>query len=136
MGFCVAKTWKGVGRRISLCADGHFVLLHGLQHRRLRFGRRAVDFVRQDQIGKNRTRQELKPPLATGRVLLDNVRAGDVRRHEVGGELDSAEGKVQRPGQATDQQRLGQPRHPHNQGVAAAEDREQHIIDHLPAGQQ
>ena len=43
-------------------SDG--ALLHGLQQRRLRLGRRAIDFVHQDQIGEDRPRLELEPPLA------------------------------------------------------------------------
>ena len=64
-------------------------------------------------------------------VLLDDVGAGDVGRHQVGRELDAAERQVQRAGQRADQQRLGQTRHAFQQAVAAAEQGDQQFLDHV-----
>ena len=72
-----------------------------------------------------------KRPLAGGRVLLDDLGAGDVAGHQVGRELDAAELQVQGPGQGGDGQRLGQPRHADRQAVAAGEQADQHLLDHL-----
>ena len=60
---------------------------------------------------------------AGGGVLLDDLGAGDVARHQVGGELDAVERQVQRLGDGLDHQRLGQAGHADQQGVAAGEDR-------------
>ena len=57
--------------------------------RRLRLGRRAVDFVGQDDIGEHRplVKDELAPSRL--RILLDQVGAGNVRWHQVRGELNA-----------------------------------------------
>ena len=69
---------------------------------------------------------------AAGRaVLLDDLGAGDVGRHQVGRELDAAERQVQRAAERADHQRLGQPRHAFQQAMAAAEERDQQLLDHL-----
>ena len=72
-----------------------------------------------------------KLPLAGGDVFLDDLGAGDVAGHEVGRELDAAELQVQRPGQRGDRQRLGQAGHADGQAVAAGEQADQHLLDHL-----
>jgi len=53
--------------------------LHGFQQRGLRLGRRAVDFVSQDDVGEDGAFEEAELPLAGGAVFLDNLRAGDIR---------------------------------------------------------
>ena len=50
-----------------------------------------------------------------------DLRADDVRGHEVGGELDAGELQVQRIGKGLHQQRLAQPRHAFQQRVAGGE---------------
>ncbi len=45
--------------------------------------------------------------MTADRIFLDDVGAGDVRRHEIGGELDSAELQSQRRGDRAHHQRLG-----------------------------
>ena len=65
------------------------------------------------------------------RVFLNDVRAGDVRRHQVGRELDALELEVEHLGQRGDEQRLGQAGHADDQAVAADEQRQQHLLDHV-----
>jgi hypothetical protein len=62
---------------------------------------------------------------------VQQVGAGDVARHQVGRELDAVEGQIQRLRQARDQQSLGESGHAHEQAVAAGQDREQELVDHL-----
>ena len=112
-------------------ADRDLPLLHRFQQRRLRLRRRAVDFVGQDHVRKNRPRQEPQLALAGRAVLFDDVGARDVGRHQVGRELDAAEREIQRPGQRAHQQRLGQPGHAFQQAMPAAEQRDQHLLDHV-----
>ena len=57
-----------VGQRIGLLADGHFALLHGLQQRGLGLGRRAVDFVGQQDVGEDRPLDEAEVPPARARL--------------------------------------------------------------------
>ena len=44
----------------------HLVLTHGLQQGRLRLGRGAVEFIRQQDIGEHRPRLEIKPLFRSG----------------------------------------------------------------------
>ena len=74
------------------------------------------------------TKRKFAPPVL---VLLQHVRAGDVRGHQVGRELDPLELDVEDPGQRADHQRLGQARHAHQQAVAAGEDGGEDLLDHL-----
>jgi hypothetical protein len=76
-------------------AHGDRALLHRLEQRGLGLGRGAVDLVGQDEVGEDRARLELelrRPLLAS---VLDDVGADDVGGHQVGRELDAAEGQVQ-----------------------------------------
>ena len=62
-------------------------LLHRLQQRRLRLGRRAVDLVGEQQLGEDRAlRQRERVGLE-----VEQVGAEDVARHQVGRELDAPE---------------------------------------------
>src|SRR5208282_1545097 len=74
---------------------------------------------------------EAERALAGRHVLLNDLGAGDIAWHEVGCELDAVELQVQGPGQGGYGQRLGQPRHADRQAVAAGEQADQHLFDHL-----
>ena len=64
-------------------------------------------------------------------VFVEDLGAGDVRRHQVGRELDALEAEIQDLGERLDQQRLRQSRHAGDQAVAAREQRDQDLIDDL-----
>ena len=81
------------------------------------------------KIGPCRNRNSRVPG---GPVFLNDFGAGDVGRHQVGRELDAAELQRQRVGQRADHQRLGQARHADQQAVAAGEQGDQQLLDHLP----
>ena len=95
------------------------------------FGRRAVDLVGQDDVGEDRALDEPERPFPGRVVLLDDLGAGDVAGHEVGSELDAAELQVQGPGEGGHGQGLGQPGHADGQAVAAGEEADQHLLEHL-----
>ena len=82
-------------------------------------------------LRKQRPFEEAEFAAAGRAVLFDDFRAGDVGRHQVGRELDAAERQAQAAGQRADHQRLGQPRHAFQQAMAAAEERDQQLLDHL-----
>ena len=73
--------------------DGMF--LHRLQQRGLRLRGRAVDFIRQNHLGKNRAAQKHETTSASS-VLLNDIRTGDVCRHEIGRKLHTPESKTER----------------------------------------
>ena len=58
-----------LGQRIGRLPDRHFALLHRLQQRGLRLGRRAVDFVGQQNVGEDRPFDEAELPPARARLL-------------------------------------------------------------------
>jgi hypothetical protein len=68
---------------------------------------------------------------ATILVVLQDVGAGDVHRHQVGRELDAAE--LQRHGfrELADQQRFREPRHAHQQAVPAGEETDRQPFDRV-----
>ena len=116
---------------IGLPGRGDVVLLHRFEQGRLRLRRRAVDLVGQDHVGEDRPRQEDEPPAAGLGIVLQNVGAGDVRRHQVRRELDPLERQIQDSRNRADEQRLGQPRHADEQAMPSAEQAHQHLLDDL-----
>src|SRR5262249_20352203 len=111
-------------------ARGDFLFLHGLEERRLRLGRRAVDFVGQDHVAKNRSVDETEGAFARGGVLFQDFGAGDVGRHQVRGELDTRELEVERLRHGRNEQRLGQTGNAHQQAVTASEQSDQELFHH------
>jgi hypothetical protein len=92
-------------------------------------GRRAVDLVGQDHVGEDRSLHEPEDAATRGPILLDHLRARDVRGHEVGGELDAAELEVQRFGQGLDEERLRQAGNAHEQHVPVGQEGRQELVD-------
>ena len=93
------------------------ILLHRLEQRRLRLGRRAVDLVGQDDLREDRALQESQRAMPV--LLVEDLGAGDVGRHQIRRELDALEAQVENLGERLDQQRLRQTRHAGEQAVAA-----------------
>ena len=69
---------KRIGEGICFLANRHLALLHRFEQRALHFGRRAIDFVRQNQIRKERA--ELRRELARARII--NERADQIGRQQ------------------------------------------------------
>ena len=112
----------------QFAARGDLVLLHGFEQGRLGLRRRAVDFVRQHQVREDRPALELELAPPAGH-LHDDVRAENIRRHQVGGELDAAEREVQHFAERAHEQRLAQPGHPFEQHMPAREQRDERALD-------
>ena len=79
---------EGFGQRHGLAVQGHLPLLHGFEQRALRFGRCAVDFIRQHQLREDRA--TLKAELAG--VAIEDRDAEDIGRQKIAGELHALEG--------------------------------------------
>ena len=106
---------------VGVVADGHLTLLHGLQQRRLHFGRGAVDLVRQYEVGEDRT-------LAYDEILVllrVDQRADQVGGQQVGGELYARETGVDGLGERGDGQRLGQSRDAFQKDVSVGQQADQ-----------
>ena len=80
------------GQRVRLVADGDLALLHRLEQCALHLGRGAVDLVGEQQVGEDRAKMRAKLVVA----LVEHLRAEDVRRQQVDGELYAAEVQVDR----------------------------------------
>ena len=106
-----------IGQRARLAGDGDLVLLHRFEQRGLRLRRRAIHFVREEQIGEDRPGEIFELQLAF--ALLEQLRADDVARHQIGRELDALETERQRLREAAHEQRLREARHADEQAVAA-----------------
>ena len=85
MGFCVASTKNGFGQIVGSPAAGGPAFLHGLEQGRLGLGRRAVDFVGQQEVGEDGAGHELElaPARSAGSswmmsvpVMSEGIRSG------------------------------------------------------------
>jgi len=76
MGFWVAKTKKGRGQWIGLPCNGQLPFLHGLQQGGLSLGRSSVDFIGQNHVRKEGSRD--KTELS---VRVQYFRTGNIARH-------------------------------------------------------
>ncbi len=82
-----------------LASGGHLVFLHCFKQSGLGFGRRSIDLISQDHIGKDRPANEPNAAPAGGLILLNHLRASDIRGHEIRRELNAIEAQPQSPGQ-------------------------------------
>ena len=114
-------------QRVRVAVDGYEPFLHRLQQRRLRLGRRAIDFVGEQKRGEDGAFDERE----FVSLQVKDVRARDVRRHEVGGELDAGEVAAENARKRADEQRLGDARHAFNQRVVAGKNRDQGLVHHV-----
>ncbi len=102
------------------------MLLHGLEQGSLGLGGRTVDFVGKHHRSENGTLDELEVAFA-----VQNLRASDVGGHQVGGELNAAEGKTKGAGKGVDHKGFGQTRHTKEQTVSTGEKSQQEGVDSL-----
>jgi len=111
-------------QRFARTVDRHLTLFHCFQQRRLRFGRRAIDLVREQERREDRpaTQREF------GRLRIEDRRADDVGRHEVGRELNAPERYAQQHRKRAHEQRLGRARNAFEQNVTVAEQRDQKCV--------
>ncbi len=104
------------------------LLLHRLQQRCLRLGRGAVDLVCQQNIGEDRALGEDELSFAGFRIILKELCTRNVRRHQVGGELNAVKRKRKGFRDRADQQGLGKPRNSFQQTMTPRENRNDHLI--------
>ena len=115
--------------RVALAGDRDLVLLHRLEQARLRLGGRPVDLVGEDEVREDRAGLEAEDALAA--LLDEDVRAGDVGRHQVRRELDPVERAVDDVGDRPDEHRLAEAGHALEQDVAVGEEAGQRLADEV-----
>ena len=113
---------------VGPAGDRDASLLHGLEHGGLGFRGCTVDFVGEDDVGEHRTFHELERAFASGQFLKD-VGAGDVHRHEVRSELDTAEREREGFSEAADKESFCEARDSHQEGVTAGEQADGELFD-------
>jgi hypothetical protein len=109
---------KGLFQLEGFAYGRDFVFLHGFQHGGLRFWGSTIDFVGQHNVGEHRTMDEMKFTATVG-AILKNIGAGDVHRHQIRSELNTAEAERHGLGHLADEQGFRQAWHAHQQGMAA-----------------
>ena len=93
----------------------------------MHFGRRAIDFVGQNQVRKERA--ELGREFAAARIV--NQRADQVGRQQVGRELQTLKAGLNAGGQRFHGQRFGQAGNAFEQDVPVGQQAEQQPIDQI-----
>ena len=117
--------------RERVAGGGDAVFLHGLEQRGLRLRRSAVDLIGEQHLGKDRPLDEAVFLFPAVLVHLQDVGAGDVRRHEIGGELDALELEIEHLGDGAHEHRLREAGHADEQHMAARDDRGEHVLHDL-----
>ncbi len=114
---------------VARAGNGDVLLLHRLQQRRLRARAGAVDLVGHQQLREHGTGDEAEGALAGG-ALVEHFGAENVRRHQIGRELDALGVEAQRDAERLDQLGLGEAGHADQQRMAAGEDGDERVLDH------
>ena len=121
---------EGPRQIVAHAGDGNVMLLHGLQQGRLGAGAGAVDFVGHHQLAEHRARHEAELA-AAGLGLVQHFGAEDVGGHQVGRELHALFIEAQHAAQGRGELGLGEARGADQQGMATAQNGDQHLFHHL-----
>ena len=105
----------------------HLSFFHRLEQSGLCLWRCAIDFVSKQDVGEDRT----TPQIESGVRDIENVCAGNVRRHEIGRELNSTKAGVDDARECFDSQRLGCTRNTFDERVAFREQSDQDLFDRV-----
>ena len=100
--------------------------LHGLEKGCLRLGGCPVDFVGEDDVGKQWPLYKFELPR-----LIENFRTDNVARHQVWGELDAIEAQTEGLGDGVDEKGLARPGTPTSKMCPPAKNRGSDLSDHL-----
>ena len=115
------------GKRARDAVDGHLMVLHGLEQRRLRLGGRAVDFVSKEKLAENRTRDERERAL----LAVQDARSRDVARHEIRRELQALEARARHLGERARDQGFAQTRRAFDEDMTARDRSDEQAEDEV-----
>ena len=115
---------------VAGAGDGDVLLLHRLQQRRLRARCGAVDLVGHQQLREHRAGQEAEAALAA-RALFQHFGAENVGRHQIRRELDAPRIEAEHGAHGLDQLGLGEAGNAEQEAMAAGQDRDERLLDHL-----
>ena len=111
------KYKERAGQLIGLLFDGDMTFRHGFQQRRLSLWRGSVNLVGQHDVGEDRARLELKRAL----FLIEDFEADDIRRQQIGSELNPLEAAIEASGEGLGERGLADAGHVFDQEVPAGE---------------
>ena len=110
---------------MGLPVDGHLTFLHAFEQAGLGAGYRAINFICKQHIRNDGARMEFK----TTRLLIINIKAGDVGRQEIRCELNPIKGTPDAFCQGFCKQRFGDPRDILQQHMALGQEGHQKQFD-------
>jgi hypothetical protein len=116
-----------IRHRVRLSGHGNLPLLHRFEQCRLHLGRRAVDFVSQDQIAEDGALLESKNILAF--ILEQHFATSDIGWKQVGRELDAAHFCREIFRKSFYRAGLGETGQAFQQYMAVGEQADQHFLD-------
>src|ERR1700691_4662664 len=122
---------KRRGQGINVAAHGAGAFLHGFEQCCLGLWRRAIDLVGQHDVAKDRALDEGPLTMSRGEVFFNNVRARNVRGHQVRRELDAPERQAQRLRNGAHHQRLGGAGQTGDQAMPTDEEGGKDLVQHL-----
>ena len=112
-------------QRVIRAVDRDRSLIHRLQQGGLGLGRRAVDLVRQQDVGEDRPLHE---PECIG-AEIEQIGAQDIARHQVRRELDTPEIERKSRGETAREEGLCRTRRPFQEHMATRKDGDQQLIN-------
>ena len=116
---------KRGGQGKGFRSESDFALLHRFEKRALDLGSSAVDFVGEEEVGKDGA---FMSPEGAG-LLVEDLRADDVGRKKVDGELNAPEIEMEGFRHRVDQEGLGEAGHPFEEKVAGSEEGDEGSFD-------
>ena len=112
-------------------ADRNLSLLHRFQQRCLCLRWRPVDFVGENDVRKQRPFHKPSLSLPRALVFFDDLSSGNVRWHQVRGELNSAKTQIHGLRQRADHQGFCKPWNPFEQTVASSKNADEQLLNHI-----
>ena len=117
---------KGFWHQMALAAGGHAAFLHDFEQCGLGLGRGTIDFIHQQQILEHRAFFIAQSSVAFF-VFTDDVRAEDVRRHQVWRTLHPARLQAHHLGKRAHEVGFAETGNAFQQHMPTGEDGDQHI---------
>ena len=115
---------------VRLAGDADVIFLHRLKQGRLRARRRPVDFVGHQQLREHRPPDEAEGAGFVG-PLLQHFGAQNIGGQKIGRELHALGVEPENLAQRVHQLGFGEAGHADQQAVAAGQQRDQRLFDHL-----
>ncbi len=115
------------GHQMGLAGDGDLAFLHHLEQRALHLRRRPIDLIGEQQVGEHGSQRGGE---FAGLLVVD-AGSHQVRRYEIGCELDALERSVNGSRERLDGERLGEPGYSLHEQVALREHGDHHTLKEM-----